>query len=230
LIISVHQPHYLPWLGYFDKIAASDLFVLLDNVQYKKREYQNRNKIRTRQGVKWLTVPVATTGKYEQMTGEVEIESGASWREKHLETLRHAYSSAPHFKRVFEELEELYMGREWARLAEINSAMLAWFMKEMEIETRVALESELGTGGLSTERIVNICRAVGADVYLSGSGGRDYMDEALFEKAGLKLEYQKYEHPVYPQVHGGFEPFMGIVDLLFNAGKNAAQIVRSGRR
>jgi len=220
----------LPWLGYFDKIAASDLFVLLDNVQYKKREYQNRNRIRTRQGVKWLTVPVATTGKYEQMTGEVEIESGASWREKHLETLRHAYSSAPHFKRVFEELEELYMGREWARLAEINSAMLAWFMKEMEIETRVALESELGTGGLSTERIVNICRAVGADVYLSGSGGRDYMDEALFEKAGLKLEYQKYEHPVYPQVHGGFEPFMGIVDLLFNAGKNAAQIVRSGRR
>jgi len=230
LIVSVHQPHYLPWLGYFDKIAASDLFVLLDNVQYKKREYQNRNRIRTRQGVKWLTVPVATTGKYEQMTGEVEIESGASWREKHLETLRHAYSSAPHFKRVFEELEELYMGREWARLAEINSAMLAWFMKEMEIETRVALESELGTGGLSTERIVNICRAVGADVYLSGSGGRDYMDEALFEKAGLKLEYQKYEHPVYPQVHGGFEPFMGIVDLLFNAGKNAAQIVRSGRR
>ncbi|HOY64779.1 MAG: WbqC-like protein family protein [bacterium ADurb.Bin236] len=230
MIVSVHQPHYLPWLGYFDKIAASDLFVLLDNVQYKKREYQNRNRIRTRQGVKWLTVPVATTGKYEQMTGEVEIESGASWREKHLETLRHAYSSAPHFKRVFEELEELYMGREWARLAEINSAMLAWFMKEMEIETRVALESELGTGGLSTERIVNICRAVGADVYLSGSGGRDYMDEALFEKAGLKLEYQKYEHPVYPQVHGGFEPFMGIVDLLFNAGKNAAQIVRSGRR
>ena len=230
MIVSVHQPHYLPWLGYFDKIAASDLFVLLDNVQYKKREYQNRNRIRTRQGVKWLTVPVATTGKYEQMTGEVEIESGASWREKHLETLRHAYSSAPHFKRVFEELEELYMGREWARLAEINSAMLAWFMKEMEIETRVALESELGTGGLSTERIVNICRAVGADVYLSGSGGRDYMDEALFEKAGLKLEYQKYEHPAYPQVHGGFEPFMGIVDLLFNAGKNAAQIVRSGRR
>lgn len=230
MIVSVHQPHYLPWLGYFDKIAASDLFVLLDNVQYKKREYQNRNRIRTRQGVKWLTVPVATAGKYEQTTGEVEIEGGTGWREKHLETLRHAYSSAPHFKKAIEGLEELYMGREWTRLAELNAAMLAWFMKEMGIGTRVALESEIGTGGLSTERIVNICRAFGADVYLSGSGGRDYMDEGLFEKAGLKLEYQKYEHPVYPQVHGGFEPFMGIVDLLFNAGKDAAGIIRSGRR
>ncbi len=230
MIVSVHQPHYLPWLGYFDKIDASDLFVLLDNVQYKKREYQNRNRIRTRQGVKWLTVPVATAGKYEQMTGEVEIEGGSGWREKHLETLRHAYSSAPHFKSAIEGLEELYMSSEWTRLAELNAAMLAWFMKEMGIETQVALESELGTGGLSTERIVNICLAVGADVYLSGSGGRDYMDEGLFEKAGLKLEYQKYEHPVYPQVHGGFEPYMGIVDLLFNAGDKAAQIVRSGRR
>jgi len=230
MIVSVHQPHYLPWLGYFDKIARSDVFVILDNVQYKKREYQNRNRIRTADGVKWLTVPVNTRGKYYQTTGEVEIDNSEDWRSIHLRTLELNYRRAPHFDDCFRELADLYNQKEWLLLADLNISMLRLFMKKLGIDVPIRFETELKVEGLKTERIINICRALGADTYLSGSGAREYLDETAFAESGLGLEYQSYEHPVYPQLQGGFEPYMALVDLLFNAGGGSLDIIRTGRR
>lgn len=230
VIISVHQPHYLPWLGYFDKIDRSDVFVILDKVQYKKREFQNRNRVKTAGGVKWLTAPVVTRGRYLQTTGEVEIDNSEDWRASHLRTLELNYRRAPHFDPLYGALAELLNRNEWRLLAELNTAMLRFFMEELGIGTPIRFESELGAPGEKTERIVNICRALGADAYLSGAGGRDYLDEAAFADAGLRLTYQDYEHPEYPQLHGAFEPYMAAVDLMFNAGAASLDIIRSGRR
>jgi len=229
MIVSVHQPHYLPWLGYFDKIDRSDVFVVLDNVQYKKREYQNRNRIRTAAGVRWLTVPVVTKGRYYQKTGEVEVDNEEDWRGTHLRTLELSYRRAPHFGPVFDGYAAALGAKEWTKLCELNVATTRFFMERLGIATPVRFESELGAPGEKTERIINICRALGADVYLSGAGGAAYLDGAAFEAAGIELRYQQFRHPRYPQVHGGFEPYMAAIDLLFNAGDESMEIIRSGR-
>jgi len=229
VIVSVHQPHYLPWLGYFDKIDQSDLFVILDEVQYKKREYQNRNRIKSAGGELWLTVPVVTRGRYEQRMKEVEIDYGTDWRRKHLNAFELNYRRAGFFNEYFSGLSGFYAGAPRRLLAELNTAMTVYFMKEIGVKTEIVLESELGVGGTSTERIINICGKTGADVYLSGSGGKEYMNEQLFDEAGIKLVYQKYEHPSYRQLFGGFLPYMSIADLLFNEGPASLEIIRKGR-
>jgi hypothetical protein len=230
MIASVHQPHYLPWLGYFDKIDSSDVFVILDNVQYKKREFQNRNRIKTAAGVLWLTVPVVTRGRYYQTTGEVGIDNTEDWRANHLRTLELNYSRAPHFDEYFPGFAALMNSRQWETLAELSVAGLRFFMGKLGISVPIRFEKELGVPGEKTERIINICRAVGADTYLSGAGGKAYMDEPAFERAGIGLRYQHFEHPVYPQLHGAFEPYMAAPDLMLNAGGGSLEIIRSGRR
>jgi hypothetical protein len=226
MIVSVHQPHYLPWLGYFGKILRSDVFVILDNVQYKKREFQNRNQIKTPSGPAWLTVPVITHGHYEQMTGDVRIDPTDNWRAKHLRAIEMSYGKAPFFNKYYQSLEALYMGTEWNLLMDLSAAQLRLFFEWLGIRTPVRFERELGIAGVKTERIANICKSLNGDTYLSGSGGKDYMDESVFGAAGLKLAYQKFEHPVYPQLHGDFKPYMSIVDLVFNCGEESLEIIR----
>lgn len=229
LIVSVHQPHYLPWLGYLDKIDQSDLFVILDNVQFKKREFQNRNRIKTPGGDLWLTVPVVTRGKYEQKTSEVEIDNSTPWREKHLKSLEMNYRKAPFYNDVMGKIEKFYTGTAHERLMDLCTDMLKCYMEMMGISTPVRFESELNVPGVKSERIVNICKALGAGVYLSGSGAKAYLDEELFEKEGLGLEYQHYKHPEYGQLHGDFSPYMAAVDLLFNHGAASREIMIQGR-
>lgn len=229
MIVSVHQPHYLPWLGYLDKIDQSDLFVVLDNVQYKKREFQNRNRIKTPDGETWLTVPVVTKGKYEQKTSEVEIDNSVSWQDKHARSLEMNYGKAAHYGEVMGRLMKYYDREPWGRLMDLSVEMLKYYLEAFGIETPVRFESEFDIQGLRTERIVNICLATGADTYLSGSGAKEYLEEGMFEKAGLKLEYQHYRHPVYRQLHGEFRPYMCAADLLFNHGPESGEIMKKGR-
>ena len=228
MIAAIHQPQYLPWLGYFDKMDQAGCFVLLDNVQYKRREWQNRNRIKTAGGVQWLTVPVS--GEYLALINAVVVEQGENWRHKHLESLRHAYHRAACWPQAAASLEAFF-GSSWARLSQANAASIDWLRGQLGITTSLRWASEMA--GLSedpTGRLVDICRAVGADTYLSGVDGANYMDLDQFAAAGIGVIFQHYEHPVYPQLHGEFASHLSALDLVLNCGSRSLEILRSGRR
>ena len=223
MIVSIHQPQYLPWLGYFDKIDQADVFVFLDNVQYKKNEWQNRNRIKTAQGAQWLTVPVLY--HFPERILEVEINRRVNWARKHLQALRTNYTKARFFKQYLPLFEALYE-REWQKLVDLNVECVRCLVQALGIDTRLAVASQFELSEEPTERLIGICRAVGADAYLAGSGGRSYMDLVQFEEAGIEVQFQQFDHPVYPQLFGEFEAYLSIVDLLFNCGDESLSIVR----
>ncbi len=230
MIYAAHQPQYLPWLGFFDKLARCDVFVFLDNVQYKHREFQNRNRIRTKDGTMWLTVPVHT--EQGQLVRDVRIDNTRAWPEEHLKSLKAWYGRAPFFGATIKFFESLYAQR-WKKLMDLNVAVIRFFCKEFGITTRTLLESELSVTGTATQRIADIGRALEADTYLSGAGGRDYLDEGLLKEAGRRLVYQDYAHPRYPQLFmkadEDFVPFLSAVDLLFNMGPRSGAIATGGK-
>lgn len=217
MILAAHQPQYLPWVGYFHKMANSDLFVILDDVQYKKREFQNRNRIRNKDGWIWLTVPVLSKGHYDQRILEVKVDNETSWRHDHWEAIRHNYARAPHFVEHSHFFEEFYSSN-ISHLIDLNMTIIDFLCSKFNIRVPIRRSSELGLSSSSTQRLVDICRAYSADTYLSGIGGRDYLDEELFVAHGIKLIYQDFKHPVYTQCFPGFEPYMSAIDLLFNFG------------
>ncbi|MDI6757369.1 MAG: WbqC family protein [Endomicrobiia bacterium] len=223
--VAVHQPQYIPWLGYFHKMASCDLFVFLDDVQYKKREFQNRNKIRAPDGSLWLTVPVVTKGLYEQKISNVEIDNSRGWRAEHLKSIETNYARAPYAARYLEYFENLY-NTPHRRLSDLNLETIRFIAGEFGVKTPSRFASEFGLVSASTRRIVDICLKLGADEYLSGAGGRDYLDEKLFEENGIRLVYQEFVHPVYHQVFGGFEPYMSAIDIIFNEGAHARDYIR----
>jgi len=224
-MLSVHQPQYLPWLGYFGKVAESDLFVFLDMPQYKKREFQNRNRIKGPKGEIWLTVPVLSKGKFEQSIKDVEIDNTQAWQKSHWGTISQNLKKAPHWSRYARGLEAFYT-KPYGKLSDLNLEMTVWFFQQLGIATPWKLESEIGTSTESTERLIELCKKTGATGYLSGAGGKDYMDEARFRQEGLGLTYQHYTHPTYAQQHGDFLPYMSIVDLLMNEGPNSLAVLR----
>ncbi len=222
MILSVHQPQYIPWLGYFDKIDKSDCFVFLDNVQYKPREFQNRNKIRTRDGWMWLTVPVISKGLGRQKISDVKIDNNYDWQRQHRNSLKAWYSKAEFFKDYFSFFEKAY-NKKWDKLKDLNICIIDYILKEFKINRPVYYESELGIATRGTDRIIEICKKLKADVYLSGTGGKNYLEEEKFPQAGIKLEYQDFIHPTYKQQYTGkdniFLPNMSCIDLLFNEGQ-----------
>ena len=227
MILSVHQPQYLPWLGYFDKIAKSDLFVFLDLPQYKKREFQNRNRIKGPNGEIWLTVPVLSKGKFEQPIREVELDPTQAWQKSHWTSIEMHYRKAPFFADHAPALKAFYDAK-WTHLNELNFKMCLYFLEILGLKTPWKIESEIGTSTQSTERLIELCKKTGAGSYLSGSGGKDYMDEARFQAENLGLAYQHYEHPVYRQQYPKtpFLPYMSILDLIFNEGPQSLAILR----
>ncbi len=229
MIISVHQPQYIPWLGYFDKIDKSDCFVFLDTVQYKKREYQNRNRLRTKDSWIWLTVPVKTKGASHQRICDVLIDNDLDWAHEHSKSLQSCYGASAYFKEHFPFFKAVYE-KKWERLVDLNIYIIEHILGVLKINTRILLESEIGTTKKSTERIIEICRKLKADVYLSGAGGKAYLKEELFVKEQVELRYQNFAHPEYEQQFmtksHPFEPYMSILDLLFNAGPKSMDVIR----
>lgn len=218
----------MPWLGYFDKMDRAGCFVLLDNVQYKRREWQNRNRIKTPQGVQWLTVPVS--GEYLALISEVRVEPGEGWRRKHWETLRHAYHRAPGWEGAAASLE-VFCTSLRELLSEVNGASILWLREQLGINTPLRWASELeGLSEDPTGRLVDICRVVGAEAYLSGVDGAKYMDLDQFAAAGIEVIFQHYEHPAYPQLFGEFASHLSALDLVLNCGSQSLEILRSGRR
>lgn len=226
MIVSIHQPQYLPWLGYFDKIDRSDTFVFLDNVQFRKNEWQNRNKIKTSEGWQWLSVPVIH--RFSQKICEVQINKTAWWSKKHLNALITNYSKTPFFKEYIGFFEQTY-AQDWQYLVDINIHMIQYLVKALGISDRKFVKSsEYKAREDPTERLVDICLQERGDVYLSGQDGAKYLDLEKFEKEGIKVIFQDYKHPHYAQLFGSFEPYMSIVDLLFNCGQESLSILRKG--
>ncbi|HZT87592.1 MAG TPA: WbqC family protein [Stellaceae bacterium] len=225
MIVSINQPAYLPWLGYFHRIAVSDLHIVLDHVQFEKNSFTNRNRLRAAGGPVWLSVPVRTSGRFGALPiADLEI-ADAGWRRKHWDTMRFAYAKAPFFAAHERFFRELY-AREWPRLAPLNEAITGELCAAFDIATPRVRSSDLGVGGSKGELVLNLCRAVGATTYLSGPLGRDYLDPEAFAAAGIVLAFHNYEHPEYRQVLPGFEPFMAAPDLLFNHGPDSPRILR----
>ncbi|MGH7345890.1 MAG: WbqC family protein [Candidatus Rokuibacteriota bacterium] len=227
--IAIHQPHYLPWLGYFAKWAAADLFVFLDTVQYEKNGWQNRNRIKTREGPRWLTVPVRA--KLGTPIRDVRVDSTQPWRARHVAAIEHAYGGAPCWGRYRDELHALY-DRGWERLAPVAVASAEWLAGKLGLATPTRLASDIElpetVKGDATARLVALCRAVGADTYLAGRDGARYMDIGQFTAAGIAVETQEYEHPVYTQEHGEFVPSLSALDLLLMHGDEALGILKEG--
>lgn len=223
-VAAIHQPQYLPWLGYFDKLQRCHVFCILDIVQYKKNEFQNRNRIKTAQGWQWLTVPVMY--HYPQKINEVRVNQTVDWQRKHLEALKINYRRTPFFRSYIHHFEEFYQ-QPFTYLVEANVASIRLLMKLLQIECDLFLASSLPVQtDHPTRRLAHLCGILGADVYLSGTDGAKYMEIDVFGARQIQVMFQNFNHPIYPQPYGPFEPNLSAVDLLFNCGPDSLAILR----
>lgn len=217
MILAIHQPNYLPWPGYFFKMAQSDIFIILDSVQFPRgSSVANRNLIKTPQGTQMLTVPVQRQGLNLQRYDEVLVSPG--WKNKHLKSIKLNYAKAPYFTELFQQLDKIL--QDSGHLLDINVGFIKLVYDLLKLETKLVFLSCLPEflDLHKTELIVTLCRYFSADCYLSGHGGYAYNQPELFEKNGLKLEYLNYQPTTYPQLWGSFIPNLSIVDMLFNCG------------
>ena len=228
--VAIVQSNYIPWKGYFDLINLVDEFVLFDDMQYTRRDWRNRNLIKTRDGLKWLTIPVAVKGNYFQSIRDTRI-SDPTWARRHWESIVHNYSKAKHFAAYREVFEPLYLGSQESSLSQINYAFLATICKILGIDTRITWSEQYTLVEGKTERLVSICKQAGATTYISGPAARDYMDETLFNAEGISLEYIDYSsYPDYRQLFPPFEHGVSIIDLIFNEGPDAPMYMKSFSR
>jgi len=217
IIVSVHQPNFLPWIGYFYKIAKSDIFVYLDNVQFIKRSYINRVKIKTINGAKWITVPVKTKGRYLQEIYKVEIDNSLDWRKKFLGVITSNYSKSSYFEFYFLHLKRI-ISKEFKCLADLNIELINWVFKELSINKKILRASEIVDKTIDepNSRIISICKEIGANTYLSGFGGQKYQDYDSFKNQNIDLIVYDFNHPVYDQLWNDFIPGLSILDYMFN--------------
>jgi hypothetical protein len=220
--VAIHQPHFLPWLGYLDRMAQADVFVLLDHVQFERRNYQNRTMIRLNEEGRWLTVPVVQNSQKERIVDkriDNRLDGSKWWSTNHFATLRHAYRDAPHFETYAARFKQLFE-TQWQRLVDINQAGLDILREAYGITTPLVRSSELNVEGARAELIFNVCKAVGADTLIAGFGGsRGYLDLDAFARGGVRVSFHEFVHPEYPQ--RGMAPFLpglSAIDLLFNCG------------
>ncbi len=222
-IAAIHQPGYLPWAGYFAKMMQADLFCHLDTVQFTKSGWQNRNRIKTARGGQWLTVPVRH--RHPQAICEVAIDGAVDWARKHLQALRTHYGRAPFFAAVFPALEAV-LARPWHRLCDLNLALIDTLRGLLGLGGRPAVcASRFCAREEPTGRLIDLCRALGADAYLAGEGARGYLDFGRFQDAGIRVFLQRFRHPVYPQRFGAFVPQLSVVDLLFACGPQSGRVI-----
>lgn len=228
-VVSILQPGYLPYIGFFELMSRCDVFVLYDDVQYDKNSWRNRNRIRGPQGPLWLTVPVFVKGKMGQTINQVEIDNKREWRRKHLLSLRQHYSKAAYFSEHIGFFERLY-STEWRMLAELDRAIIDYFRSAMGIAAELINSSALNAKGHKTERILAICNELNADAYISTNGAKSYLQEEILKEAGVSLAYQDYTPPEYAQVYPGFESHLSVADIVFNRGPLSTEVMLSTSR
>lgn len=226
--VAIVQSNYVPWKGYFDLINLVDEFILFDDRQYTRRDWRNRNRVKTAQGVVWLTIPVDVKGRYEQRIDETRIADPA-WAERHWSTLEHAYGAAAAFDELAPRVRATYEAvTDEPLLSAVNRAFIELVCDLLGIATTLRWSTEYGAAGAKTERLVELCVQAGATSYLSGPAARAYIDESMFTAAGVALEYMDYSgYPEYPQLHPPFEHAVTILDLIFNVGAEAPRYLKS---
>jgi hypothetical protein len=220
MIVSIHQPNYLPYLGFFDKMKHSDIFVIYDDAQFNKSDFHHRNKIRIFHGWKWLSVPVLKKPipiKNVEINNDFKIKN-FHWFDEHFEVIRDNYKKSPYYFNYEEKIRDVYSG-DFNNLLDLNLALIDLIKDAFEIDTKLILSSELGFTSKATQRIIDIVEAIGGDTYLSGSGGKNYLDLSLFEEHRINVDFQEFKHPIYKQSYEGFIPNMSAIDSLFNVGK-----------
>lgn len=226
MIITIHQPEHLPWLGFIHKTSMADVMVLLDNVQFRKNYYQHRNKIRISSGFSWITIPIQKH-PLNILINEIKIDNTHKWQKNCWKTLYFNYKKAPYFSRYSRFFEEIY-SRSWQFLAELNIKIIKKLLEFFDITTKLIIASELnGVSGKRDDLLLAICKKLGAEKYLSGISGKDYLDIKKFEQAGIKVTFQEFYHPIYRQCYQPFMPCMSSIDLLFNYGEKSKEILLS---
>ncbi len=221
MIVTGHQPNYLPWLGFFDKMRRCDVFIIEDNVQFERQGFISRNKIMTSDGARWLSVPIEHAKK-PLIINEARIANRGEpeWRSRHWLTLKHSYCKAPYWGDYSDFFEDTYE-REWTMLIDLNMHLIRGIMRFLKIDKPLMMGSSLDVEGKKTELILAQCKKVGGDVQLAGNGGKGYIEYKRFEEEGIKLVFQEFEHPMYTQTCRGFLPNLSVVDYLFcNDGKS----------
>lgn len=224
--VAIVQSNYVPWKGYFDLIAAVDEFILYDDMQYTRRDWRNRNQIKTPQGLQWLTVPVKVKGKYHQTIRETEIED-VDWAKTHWKSLCQNYRRAKHFEAIARELEPFYLQTQHSHLSQLNRVLIEWVCSKLGIKTKISNSWDYELIDGKTERLVDLCAQAGANEYISGPTARGYIEETIFGERDIELTWFDYTgYPEYPQLWGDFIHTVSILDLLFNCGNEAPQYMR----
>jgi len=229
MIVAIHQPNYIPWQGFFYKMIKCDIFVFLDNVQYSKNNIINRNKIKTHNGEMWLTVPVLTKDSCRQLISDVKINNTFDWRRKHWNSIRQNYAKTSFFKEYSPYLNNIY-SKQWDKLIDLNKTLIKFIADCLEIRKEFVDASSLNVSGKSTDLLVDICKKLDGDVYLSGESGKKYMDEEKFKEIGIKVEYTDFTQPEYNQLYGDFIPNLSVLDILFNCGKESRKILEGTQK
>ena len=225
IILSAHQPVYLPWIGLFHKIALADIFCVFDIVQYQRKDFNNRNKIKTSAGSIWLTVPVKSSGRLDSIITDIEIINDG-WQKKHLKSIELNYKKTPYFEQYFHGLKKI-LDSPYQYLVDLNFDILVYVLDVLNIDTKIVKASDYSFGGTKSELVLDMCTQLNANVYIFGEQGKDYADVDAFENKGVYPYFQSYIHPVYNQMKGEFLPFMSIFDLLFNEGERSQDILLS---
>lgn len=225
MTIGILQPSYLPWLGVFEQMARADTFVFYDDVQYTKNDWRNRNRIKTPHGVKWLTVPVLTSGQFGSRIMDIKIDDTKNWKRDHLGTIKFAYNKAPYFDAYFPPLAKI-IENAGDKLCDLNIELILFLAASLGIKTKFLRVSSLAIPTAEkNQRLIEVCHRLGADSFYEGAAGADYIDVLLFAKGGIKITFQDYQHPVYNQMHGSFVSHLSIIDILFNEGPKSLNLI-----
>lgn len=226
MIITIHQPEYLPWLGFFDRILKSDILVILDDVQYQKNGFINRNKIKTAQGWQWLTIPVQNRESLG-LINKVKINNQENWQENQWKTIFFNYQKAPNFTE-YSHFLKVALEKKWENISELDIYLIGETMDILGVKKEIIKSSLMSIPGQGTERLVNICKTLGGDTYLSGPGGESYLEIKKFKEENIKIIFQKFVHPVFSQLFEkrGFIPNLSIIDLIFNCGEKSLNIIK----
>lgn len=231
-IVTIHQPEFIPWLGFFNKLWHCDIFIILDKVQFKKNNFENRNKVRTKNtpGWTWITIPVLIKGKFGQKIDEVLIndEMAPRWRIAILNTIKLSYGRSRYFDDIYPIIEKNIM-QATENLVDINISLLAAIINYLGMNKKILRQSDLRVFSDKSQLLAELVRASGANVYLSGQSGKSYLDQDIMQAHNIRVIYQEFKHPVYKQPHGSFIEGMSIVDLLLNYGKDSVDFIQKGR-
>lgn len=224
--ICIHQPDFLPYLGFFHRLVTTDVFIILDDVQFLRRGWHHRDKIKTPHGEQWLTLALQK-GDYFQLISEVRLHPDQDrWVAENLNLIHANYQKAPYFAEYFPRIETIYRQGHQTMLA-LNLAFLDFCLEVFDLTVKTEMSSTFGVTTTKSERLLHLIEATGGTHYITGTGSRSYLDEALFEQHGILVEWQQYDHPVYPQVNGPFMPYLSCLDAIFNCGPQAKDLIRS---